>query len=108
MALRSRAVAAPASLGVVADVPVLDAAEQRVLGSLLEKEITVPASYPMSINSVRAACNQTSSREPVVDYDEELVHQTLGVRDPGSGVRVQPPRARCGEHRRGGRRRAGG
>ena len=59
------------------DVPVLDAAEQRVLGSLLEKEITVPASYPMSINSVRTACNQTSSREPVVDYDEELVHRTL-------------------------------
>lgn len=61
----------------MADVPVLDAAEQRVLGSLLEKEITVPASYPMSINSVRAACNQTSSREPVVDYDEDLVHRTL-------------------------------
>ncbi len=67
----------PASLGVVADVPVLDAAEQRVLGSMLEKEITVPASYPMSINSVRTACNQASSREPVVDYDEELVHRTL-------------------------------
>jgi uncharacterized protein YceH (UPF0502 family)/SAM-dependent methyltransferase len=66
-----------ASLVVVADLPVLDAAEQRVLGSLLEKEITVPASYPMTINSVRIACNQTSSREPIVDYDEELVHQTL-------------------------------
>src|SRR6266516_8144591 len=74
---RSRAVAAAVSLGVVPDVPVLDAAEQRVLGSLLEKEITVPASYPMSVNAVRTACNQTSSREPVVDYDEELVHQTL-------------------------------
>jgi uncharacterized protein YceH (UPF0502 family) len=61
----------------VADLPVLDAAEQRVLGSLLEKEITVPASYPMTINSLRTACNQTSSREPIVDYDEELVHRTL-------------------------------
>lgn len=58
-------------------LPVLDAAEQRVLGSLLEKEITVPASYPMSVNAVRVACNQTSSREPVVDYDEDLVHRTL-------------------------------
>jgi hypothetical protein len=58
-------------------LPVLDAAEQRVLGSLLEKEITVPGSYPMSINSLRSACNQTSSREPVVDYDEDLVHRTL-------------------------------
>ena len=71
--------ARPASLGVVADLPVLDAAEQRVLGSLLEKEITVPGSYPMSINAVRGACNQTSSREPVVDYDEDLVHRTLSV-----------------------------
>ena len=59
------------------DLPVLDAAEQRVLGCLLEKEITVPASYPMTINSVRIACNQTSNREPIVDYDEELVHRTL-------------------------------
>ena len=55
----------------------LDATEQRVLGSLLEKEITVPGSYPMTLNAVRLACNQTSSREPVVDYDEELVHRTL-------------------------------
>lgn len=61
----------------MADGVVLDAAEQRVLGSLMEKEITVPASYPMSLNAVRVACNQTSSREPVVDYDDELVHQTL-------------------------------
>lgn len=79
------------------DLPVLDAAEQRVLGSLLEKEITVPASYPMSVNALRTACNQTSSREPVVDYDEDLVHQTLrSLRDKdlvaptwqGSGSRV--------------------
>ena len=61
----------------MADLPVLDAAEQRVLGSLMEKEITVPASYPMTVNSVRAACNQSSSREPIVDYDEQTVHQTL-------------------------------
>jgi uncharacterized protein YceH (UPF0502 family) len=66
-----------ASLGVVADLPILDAAEQRVLGSLLEKEITVPASYPMTVNAVRAACNQSSSRDPIADYDDELVHQAL-------------------------------
>ncbi|WP_246142535.1 DUF480 domain-containing protein [Nocardioides rubriscoriae] len=60
-----------------ADLPVLTPEEQRVLGSLLEKEVTVPASYPMTVNSVRTACNQTSSREPVVDYDEDLVHHTL-------------------------------
>ena len=61
----------------MSDLPVLDAAEQRALGSLLEKEITVPGAYPMTVNAVRGACNQTSSREPVVDYDEELVQQTL-------------------------------
>jgi uncharacterized protein YceH (UPF0502 family) len=61
----------------VTGLPGLDAAEQRVLGSLLEKEITVPASYPMSPNAVRMACNQTSSRDPVVDYDDDQVHRTL-------------------------------
>ncbi len=59
------------------EVPVLTAEEQRVLGSLLEKEVTVPSSYPMTVNSLRTACNQTSSREPVVDYGEDLVHHTL-------------------------------
>ncbi|MCW2815563.1 MAG: hypothetical protein JWN84_3018 [Nocardioides sp.] len=59
------------------DLPVLTAEEQRVLGSLLEKEVTVPASYPMTVTAVRTACNQASSREPVVDYDERVVHETL-------------------------------
>ena len=54
-------------------VPVLSADEQRVLGALLEKERTVPASYPLSANGLRTACNQTSSREPVTDYDERHV-----------------------------------
>ncbi len=58
-------------------LPVLSAEEQRVLGSLLEKEVTVPASYPMSVNAVITACNQTSSREPVTDYDEATVHRVL-------------------------------
>lgn len=48
-----------------------------MLGSLLEKEVTVPGSYPMTVNAVRTACNQASSREPVVDYDERVVHETL-------------------------------
>jgi uncharacterized protein YceH (UPF0502 family) len=61
----------------VSDLPVLTAEEQRVLGSLLEKEVTVPASYPMTVTAVRTACNQQSSREPVVDYDDDLVHRTL-------------------------------
>ncbi|TQK69157.1 DUF480 domain-containing protein [Nocardioides sp. SLBN-35] len=61
----------------MSDLPVLTAEERRVLGSLLEKEVTVPASYPMTVGAVRTACNQQSSREPVVEYDDELVHRTL-------------------------------
>ena len=59
------------------DLLVLDAREQRVLGSLLEKQTTVPASYPMTINAVRTACNQTSSRDPIADYTEQEVDETL-------------------------------
>lgn len=55
------------------DLPVLSAVDQRILGSLLEKELTVPASYPLSLNALRTACNQSSSRDPVVDYDDALV-----------------------------------
>ncbi len=53
----------------------LDAEEQRLLGSLLEKQRTVPASYPLTLSSLRSACNQTSSRDPIVDYDEQTVEQ---------------------------------
>ena len=51
-------------------LPQLDALDQRILGSLLEKQATVPASYPLSANALKAACNQTSSREPVTDHDD--------------------------------------
>lgn len=64
--------------------PILTAEEQRVLGCLLEKEITVPASYPLTLNALRTACNQTSSREPVVDYDERTVQDTVrSLKDRG-------------------------
>ena len=52
---------------------VLDPAEIRVLGSLVEKEITTPDYYPLSLNALLAACNQTSNRNPIVHYDESLV-----------------------------------
>lgn len=58
-------------------LPVLDAEEQRVLGVLLEKQVTVPASYPMTLAAVRTGCNQSSSRDPVVEYDEPLVEAVL-------------------------------
>ncbi|KAA1429160.1 DUF480 domain-containing protein [Nocardioides antri] len=60
----------------MAELPVLSAVDQRILGCLLEKERTVPASYPMTLNALRTACNQTSSRDPVVSYDEELVEKS--------------------------------
>jgi uncharacterized protein YceH (UPF0502 family) len=59
----------------VSDLPVLDAEDQRVLGSLLEKQATVPASYPLTANALRTACNQTSNRDPVVDYDQGTVER---------------------------------
>ncbi len=59
------------------ELPELSAEEQRVLGVLLEKEVTVPASYPMTVPAVRTGCNQSSNREPVTDYDERVVHETL-------------------------------
>ena len=49
---------------------------------LLEKQVTVPASYPMTLSAVRTGCNQSSSRDPVVDYDEPTVEATLrGLKD---------------------------
>ena len=58
------------------ELPVLEPEEQRILGSLLEKQSTVPGSYPLTANALRAACNQTSNREPVVEYDEQIVAHT--------------------------------
>jgi uncharacterized protein YceH (UPF0502 family) len=65
-------------------LPVLTAEEQRVLGCLLEKQKTVPASYPLTLNSLRLACNQSSSRDPVVDYPERTI-QDVGraLKDKG-------------------------
>jgi len=55
----------------------LTAAEARVLGSLIEKEITTPDYYPLSLNALMNACNQRSNREPIVDLDEDEVRQAL-------------------------------
>jgi len=52
---------------------ILDDAEVRVLGSLIEKEITTPDYYPLSLNALMAACNQSSNRNPVVHFDEATV-----------------------------------
>jgi uncharacterized protein YceH (UPF0502 family) len=54
-----------------------DAVEIRVLGCLIEKQRTTPDAYPLSLNSLRLACNQTTNREPVVDYDEPTIRTAL-------------------------------
>jgi uncharacterized protein len=51
----------------------LNEAEVRVLGSLIEKEITTPDYYPLSLNALTAACNQSSNRNPVTHFDEAIV-----------------------------------
>jgi uncharacterized protein len=48
--------------------------EQRVLGCLIEKRWTTPDQYPLSVNSLRLACNQSTNRDPVTDYDEDAVY----------------------------------
>jgi uncharacterized protein len=54
-----------------------DPVEIRVLGSLIEKQRTTPDVYPLSVNALRLACNQATSREPVVDYDEPTIRAAL-------------------------------
>jgi hypothetical protein len=76
----------------------LDPIQLRVLGSLIEKEITTPENYPLSLNALVNACNQRSSRDPVLDLTEEEVRQALHsledlalvtpVRLSGSAARV--------------------
>lgn len=56
---------------------ILNDEEVRVLGTLIEKEITTPEYYPLSLNALIAACNQSSNRNPVVHYDEQTVAQAL-------------------------------
>jgi len=57
--------------------PELSADEARVIGALIEKEITTPDQYPLSLNALTNACNQKSNRDPVVAWDERYVQQLL-------------------------------
>jgi uncharacterized protein YceH (UPF0502 family) len=54
-----------------------DPVEIRVLGCLVEKQRTTPDTYPLTLNSLRLACNQATNRDPVVDYDEETIRDAL-------------------------------
>ncbi|HEX6761340.1 MAG TPA: YceH family protein [Gaiellaceae bacterium] len=64
-------------------VQLLNAVELRVLGCLIEKQRTTPEQYPLTLNALRLACNQSTNRDPVTTYDEETVRaaaQSLGTR----------------------------
>ena len=54
-----------------------DPAELRVLGCLIEKQRTTPDVYPLSLNALRLACNQSTNRDPVVEYDEPTIRDAL-------------------------------
>jgi uncharacterized protein len=56
-------------------IDALTAPEQRVLGCLIEKRFTTPDQYPLTLNALRLACNQSTNRDPVVDYDETTVRE---------------------------------
>jgi uncharacterized protein YceH (UPF0502 family) len=55
----------------------LDRVEVRILGCLIEKQRTTPDQYPLSLNALRLACNQTTNRDPVVHYDEDTIRGGL-------------------------------
>jgi len=93
-------------------VETLHPVEVRVLGALLEKDLVTPEYYPLTVNSLQNACNQKSSREPLVNYDETTVQQALEllknkgfvVRVSGAGHRVEKFGHRLGEKLNLGRR----
>src|ERR1700751_5973593 len=73
----------------------LNAVEARVLGALVEKEITTPEYYPLSLNALVNACNQKNNREPVMNLDEDAVREALrGLEDDGL---AEPRRGRQGD-----------
>jgi uncharacterized protein len=69
----------------------LNEVECRILGSLVEKEVTTPEYYPLSVNALVNACNQKSNRDPVMNLDEAVVRQTLYSLEGQSLVRSVSP-----------------
>lgn len=78
----------------------LDDTETRVLGCLIEKELTTPEYYPLSLNSLTNACNQKSNRNPVVSFEEADVEQGLeGLQAKGLSSKTITPGSRVTKHR---------
>src|SRR5580704_12810261 len=97
---------------MVTRVEPLHPVEIRVLGALIEKDITTPEYYPLTVNSLQNACNQKSNRDPMVQFDEATVERALEtlknkhlvVRISGAGHRVEKWAHRLGETLNLGRR----
>jgi uncharacterized protein YceH (UPF0502 family) len=78
----------------------LSAAEARVLGCLLEKQLATPQYYPLTLNSLTLACNQTSNREPVTAYDEaDVADAVSGLREKGLARAVLASGSRGAKYR---------
>ncbi len=78
----------------------LTAEEGRVLGALVEKELTTPQGYPLTDNALLAACNQTTSRDPVVSYDLAVLRTAVrSLREQGLLRTVHRPGERSEKHR---------
>jgi uncharacterized protein len=65
-----------------------DDVELRILGCLVEKQRTTPDQYPLSLNALRLACNQTTNRDPIVDYDEGVIRASLSRMSERGWVRL--------------------
>lgn len=75
--------------------PVLTAPGARVLGALVEKQLTTPQQYPLSLAALVSACNQTTNREPVVNYDDDTVMAAVdGLKQLGLARSVLPSHGR--------------
>ena len=82
------------------DYPSLTAEEARVIGSMVEKAMTTPDNYPLSLNAVTTACNQVSNRDPIVEYEERTVELILrGLADRGLAKMVHRPGDRVVKYR---------
>lgn len=81
------------------EIPQLTAVEARIIGCLIEKQLTTPESYPLTLNSLVLACNQKTSREPLMNLEPGLVGNTLRKLEERKWVRhVSGARAERWEH----------
>lgn len=77
----------------------LSASETRVLGCMLEKQLTTPDLYPLTLNSLRLACNQSTNRDPVVDYDDRVLRDALHHLERRGFTRLASGRGRAPKYR---------